>query len=235
VSNSNIAQPYASVVIVAAGRGERFGVASKVLALAGGKPLLGWSLLSATTSPVVRDVIVVAAAHSMPGICAVVDAERWRVPVKVVEGGSRRQDSVAAGVAAVPEGCDVILVHDAARPLAMPEQFSSCAEAALVAGAAIVATPVADTLKRVEHDLVQGTVSRAGLWAAQTPQGFRRAQLLSALHLAADKHVEYTDEASMMESLGQKVAIVPGSRLNMKVTLPEDLDMVDALLRLRSR
>jgi 2-C-methyl-D-erythritol 4-phosphate cytidylyltransferase len=234
VNGSGAPQRYASVVIVAAGRGERFGVASKVLALAGGQPLLGWSLTSATSSPVVRDVVVVAAEHSMREICALVEAGRWSVPVKVVRGGSRRQDSVAAGVAAVPKGCDIILVHDAARPLATPEQFTSCAGSAWASGAAIVATPVADTLKRAEHDIVQETVSRSGLWAAQTPQGFRRDQLLSALHLAADRHVEYTDEASMMESLGHKVAIVPGSRLNVKVTHPEDLEMVDALLRLRS-
>ncbi|HYJ12659.1 MAG TPA: 2-C-methyl-D-erythritol 4-phosphate cytidylyltransferase, partial [Thermomicrobiales bacterium] len=220
MSDPDSLESFASVVIVAAGRGERFGVASKVLALAGGRSLLGWSLRSATTSSVVRDVIVVAAEQSMSGIRAVVNAGCWKVPVKVVVGGSRRQDSVAAGVAAAPDGCDVILVHDAARPLATPEQFTSCALAALATGAAIVATPVADTLKRVEHDVVQSTVSRAGLWAAQTPQGFQRERLLSALHLTADQHVEYTDEASLMESLGHNVAIVPGSRLNLKVTHP---------------
>jgi 2-C-methyl-D-erythritol 4-phosphate cytidylyltransferase len=84
---------FASVVIVAAGRGERFGVTTKVLAVAAGRSLLWWSLVSATTSPVVRDVIVVAAEHSMNGICAVVESGAWMVPVEVVVGGSRRQDS----------------------------------------------------------------------------------------------------------------------------------------------
>ena len=229
-----MSERFASVVIVAAGRGERFGNPSKVLAMANGRSLLEWSLASATASPVVRDVVVVAAEPALKRILGTVGASPWPVPVAVVVGGQRRQDSVAAGVAAVTAGGSVILVHDAARPLATPEQFSSCATEARAIGAAIVATPVADTLKRVEQDVVQATVSRAGLWAAQTPQGFRREQLLSALHLAADQRVEYTDEASMMESLGYQVAIVRGNRLNVKVTHPEDLDMVDALLRLRS-
>ena len=227
--------PFASVVIVAAGRGERFGVAAKVLEQAGGQSLFSWSLAAATSSPVVRDVTVVAAEHSLARITEDVAAGTWAVPVNVVVGGHRRQDSVAAGVAMVPEDSEVILVHDAARPLALADHFTRCAEVAKAEGAAIVAIPVADTLKRVENDVIQSTVPRLDLWAAQTPQGFRRDRLLPALHLAEDRHVEYTDEASIMESLGHKVAIVHGSRLNVKVTHPEDLEMVDALLRLRRK
>lgn len=225
--------PTVAVVIVAAGRGERYGAACKVLEVAGGRTLLDWSLDAAIATPGVQDVIVVAGAHSEPEIRKVVDARIVSVPLRIVLGGARRQDSVIAGVEAIPGEPDVVLVHDGARPLAGAGIFAACALAAHEVGAAIVACPVSDTLKRVDGHQISGTVSRDGLWAAQTPQGFRRSLLLSGLDLATDRDVEYTDEASMLEALGHTVAVVPGSRQNIKVTVPEDLEIVDALLRLR--
>ena len=225
--------PTVSVVIVAAGRGERYGPYCKVLEMAGGRTLLDWSLDSATRTPGVREIIVGAGAHSETGIVEVVELRTDSVPIHVVLGGSRRQDSVIAGVNAVSDESEVVLVHDGARPLATDETFAACALAAYDVGAAIVASPVSDTLKRVDNGAIVGTVSRNGLWAAQTPQGFRRSLLRAGLDLAADQHVEYTDEASMLEALGHEVTVVAGSRQNIKVTVPEDLEIVDALLRLR--
>ncbi len=226
-------RPTIAVVIVAAGRGERYGPACKVLEAAGGRSLLDWSLDTSIATPGVQEVIVVAGAHSEPGIRQVTEARASAMPIRVVLGGERRQDSVIAGVTAVERNPDVILVHDGARPLADSATFAICARAAFETGAAIVASPVSDTLKRVANQQIAGTVARDGLWAAQTPQGFRRSLLLSGLELATDRQVEYTDEASMLEALGHPVAVVAGSRQNIKVTVPEDLEIVDALLRLR--
>ena len=225
--------PSVAVVIVAAGRGERYGPACKVLERAGGRTLLEWSLDSAVATSGIREVIVVAGKHSEAGIRRVVEVGSRAVPIRVVLGGERRQDSVIAGVAAVQGEPDVVLVHDGARPLADSTSFAACARAAAETGAAIVAIPVSDTLKRVDGRLIGDTVSREGLWAAQTPQGFRRSLLVAGLELAANRQVEYTDEASMLEALGHPVAVVPGSRQNIKVTVSEDLEFVDALLHFR--
>lgn len=224
---------FASLVIVAAGRNERYGDRCKVLEVAGGRPLLEWSLRAAMACEAVHEVIVVTGLHSHERLAAVVSGTNWPKTVKLTHGGARRQDSVAAGVAMANSKLAVVLVHDGARPLASADLFGRCAEVARSDGAAIVATAVSDTLKRVVDQRIVETVSRDSLWAAQTPQGFRQEVLRKAMQLAADRHVEYTDEASMLESLGIPVTIVPGSRSNIKVTVPEDLELVDALLSLR--
>lgn len=229
----NHSQALASLVIVAAGRGERYGHPCKVMEMAGGRPLLAWSLDAAERAGSVSEIIVVAGEDGQASIKQVVNEGIWRKPVRIVTGGTRRQDSVAAGVLAAETG-DVILVHDGARPLVPAALFDTCAAAAMEHGAAIAAVPVSDTLKRVEDGRISDTVSRAGLWAAQTPQGFRRSIIVPLVKRASSSDVEFTDEASLLETQGGKVFVVQGSRLNLKVTVREDLAMVDALLRLRN-
>lgn len=224
---------YASLVIVAAGRSERYGGTCKVMELVHGRPVLAWSMMAAQEADSIRDVVVVAGAHSRAEIEHYLHSVEWAKPWSLVEGGARRQDSVAAGVEAAPMTAEVILVHDGARPLASVALFNACSEAARIHGACIAATPVSDTLKAVRDQVIARTVPRDGLWAAQTPQGFRRDLILAAVIRARDDHQEFTDEASMLEHWGIPVSIVPGSRSNLKVTVPEDLAMVDALLSLR--
>ncbi len=220
----------ASVVIVAAGRGERFGHASKVLAVAGGRPLLEWSVIAASRAACVRDILIVTGHHTDEPIRRLLNDIILDKPVTVVAGGVRRQDSVAAGVAAVSPQSDVVLIHDGARPLATTSMFEACALEAHRSGAAIVAIPVSDTLKRVREFVVQETLNRDALWSAQTPQGFRRITIQRAIEASRLMEDEFTDEASLLEMLGEPVRIVPGDRANIKVTHPEDLELVDALL-----
>lgn len=133
-----------------------------------------------------------------------------------------------AGLDEVPEGVDVVLVHDAARPLAHPGLFTKVLDA-LAGGAdgAVVAVPVADTLKRVGDDGTVGeTVDRQGLWAVQTPQGFR----LDVLRAAHAGDPEATDDSSLVEAAGGRVVVVLGDRRNLKVTDPADLDLLEALV-----
>ncbi|MDQ3654441.1 MAG: 2-C-methyl-D-erythritol 4-phosphate cytidylyltransferase [Chloroflexota bacterium] len=231
---------FASVVIVAAGRGERFGHPAKVLAVAGGRPLLAWSLIAASQSPCVREILIVSGEHTDEAIRHLLIAMPMSIPVTLVTGGPRRQDSVAAGVAAVSPVSDVILIHDGARPLATAAMFDACAVEARRSGAAIVAIPISDSLKRV-HDLsdlsdlsIEESVPRDGLWGAQTPQGFRRELIQHAIQRTRIMDNEFTDEASLLEALGEPVRVVPGDRTNIKVTHPEDLELVDALLWRRS-
>lgn len=226
-------QSTAAAVIVAAGSGTRFGDGAKVLARIGGQPLIFWVLRAIEESPAVRESILVTGTHTDAAIREVVVDGPWSKPVTLVAGAESRQRSVAAGVGAVPADLPIVLVHDAARPLVTSGDFDRCAEAANISGAAIVAIPVPDTLKRVENGRITSTVSRAGLWAAQTPQGFDRVRLMEACAVASVENREFTDEASIFEFLGWPVGIVRGSQANLKITHPEDLVFAEALLTAR--
>ena len=147
-----------------------------------------------------------------------------------IPGGARRRDSVAAGLAALPVDAEIVLVHDAARPLATPALCRRVLER-LVAGGVdgvVPAIPVRDTLKRVEADWVVGTVDRSGLVAIQTPQGFV-LESLRAAHAADDD--DASDDALLVERWGGAVAVVPGEETNLKITFPADLAVAEGLLR----
>lgn len=225
--------PFAACVIVAAGRGERFGDTAKILTPVGDRPALAWVLDAMEAAATVRDVIIVYGAHTESPIRALVESGSWGKITTLVPGGDQRQQSMANGVRAVDQNLDVVLVHDAARPLITPEIVDLCAEDVRATGAAIVATPVSDTVKRVDDGTIVETVDRSALWSAQTPQGFHRGILLDLCARVERDGTLVTDEASMAEAFGVPVRIVPGDRLNIKITHPEDVELVDAILRAR--
>jgi len=150
--------------------------------------------------------------------------------LRVVDGGATRQGSVQNGLAACSTDVDLVLVHDAARSLVPIAATTACIGAAVLHGAALLAVPVADTLKRVEGDRVAGTVERHHTWAAQTPQVFRRQLLARAFAHATATGFVGTDDVSLVEHLGEPVVVVPGSATNLKITRPEDLPLAAALL-----
>jgi 2-C-methyl-D-erythritol 4-phosphate cytidylyltransferase len=222
----------ASGVIVAAGRGERFGGAGKVLAEVAGRPMLAWSLDAFEQSNAIRDIVVVAGAHTQHAVRSLVESGSWSKVRTIVEGGAERSHSVLCGVRALLNDVDVCVIQDAARPLVTVGFVEHVAAVAAIDGAAIVAVPVTDTLKRAgEGGLVTETIDRSTLWAAQTPQAFQRTALIEAF--ASTESAGCTDEAMLFERLGLTVRIVNGSRENMKVTVPEDLPIADFLLRSR--
>jgi 2-C-methyl-D-erythritol 4-phosphate cytidylyltransferase/2-C-methyl-D-erythritol 2,4-cyclodiphosphate synthase len=220
-----------AAVVVAAGRGERLGVPEKVLVPLAGRPMIAWSLEALERAATVGSVVVVAGAHTREAIIRLVRDEEFAKVHAVVAGGERRQDSVAAGLAALPGDVEIVVIHDGARPLAEPALFDTCVRTAAEAGAAIAATPVADTLKRVAEGVVTATVDRTGLWAAQTPQAFRLSALRRAMDVSAGATV--TDEALLCEADGVPVRIVPASAANLKVTRAKDIAVAEALLRER--
>lgn len=222
-----------AAVVVAAGRGQRLAAPEKVLMPLAGQPMLAWSLEAIAATPQIGAVIVVAGEHTIASIQRLVQERKFAKVTAVVPGGERRQDSVAAGLAALPAQTEVVLIHDGARPLADADLFRRCAEAAAATGAVIAAMPVADTLKRVTDldRVITGTVDRSGLWAAQTPQAFRLDILQRAF--ASNAGADVTDEALLCEAAGIPVQVVPSSSANLKVTHPEDIAVADALLRAR--
>ena len=220
-----------AAVVVAAGRGERLGAPDKVVLQLAGRPMLAWSLRALQQAETVGPVVVVAGSHTLEAVGWIVRNEGFTKVQAIVAGGERRQDSVRAGLAALPEGTEIVLIHDGARPLAEPALFDRCAAAAAESGAAIAAAPVSDTLKRVTEGIISGTVDRTGLWAAQTPQAFRLESLRWAMNVGSGESV--TDEARLCEAAGLAVTVVPSSLANLKVTHSEDIAVAEALLRAR--
>jgi 2-C-methyl-D-erythritol 4-phosphate cytidylyltransferase len=156
------------------------------------------------------------------------------VPVKITPGGVERQDSVRIALGLTSSEGELVIVHDAARPLATPPIFEACIAAAARAGGAIAAIPVADTLKRVNDGVIAATVARTSLWQAQTPQAFRRDVLVTAHRRAVDEGIVATDDADLVERTGVPVEVVEGSTANIKITTPSDLAMVEAIIAART-
>jgi 2-C-methyl-D-erythritol 4-phosphate cytidylyltransferase len=202
-------------IVVAAGSGARFG-AAKQFARLGGVTVL--------------DRAVGSAAECTNGVVVVLAPDaQWSAPagVDVVAGGATRSDSVRAGLERVPDDAGIVLVHDAARPLASRALFAAVIEAVRAgADAAIPALPVVDTVKRVNGAEVLETVPRDDLVVVQTPQAFR-ADALRKAHAAADIS---TDDAALVEAAGGTVVIVPGEPRNLKLTVTADLELAQALL-----
>jgi 2-C-methyl-D-erythritol 4-phosphate cytidylyltransferase/2-C-methyl-D-erythritol 2,4-cyclodiphosphate synthase len=218
------------VVVVAGGESSRMAGRDKLGAEVGGRPLLAWTLAAVAAAPVVDRIALATAADRAASLAA----GGW-LPAKVVAvvpGGRRRQESVAAGVAALgATGDRVVLLHDGARPLASVALFARVAEAAALHGAAIPVVPVAETLKRTQDGVVVETVDRSALAASQTPQGFRASVLAAAYaRMPPDGVVTWTDEAALLEACSMAVHVVPGEAMNLKVTYPDDLARVAAHL-----
>lgn len=225
-----------SAVFPAAGVGKRMGAGrNKVLLDLARRPILLHTLLKFSACPSVGELIVIVRRDEIPYIESLLQTAQGLKPYRLAEGGSERQYSIQNGLAYVSAQADIILVHDAARPLVSRETIEAVIERAQYMGAAIAAVPAKNTIKvRGEDGTVQETLERGKLWEVQTPQGFRRDILLRAYAKAAEDGFLGTDDASLVERLGQKVAIVQGDYRNVKITTPEDLVMAEALLGQRS-
>lgn len=215
----------AVALLVAAGRGERLGSPGpKAFVPCAGRPLYAWSLEALQSVPDLEHVVValppgVMAPHGTIGVM----------------GGAERSHSVRAALHAAPPS-DWVVVHDAARPMLEASTVQDCLDtlAEMDCDAAIAASPVADTIKEGSGEVVLRTLDRTHLWAIQTPQAFRRDALERALGLGDAALAAATDDASLIESFGGEVRLVPSPRANFKVTGPEDLRLAELILRDRA-
>jgi len=220
-----------SAIIVAAGSGTRLGSKEpKAFVEVGGRPLLYYSLRTIREIAPVAEIIVTLPPGKENEARDTVDRAGLRVPIKLTPGGAERQDSVRIALSLVSADSMLVLVHDAARPFAGAELFAACIEAAARNGAAIAAMPVADTLKEAAHSIIIATRPREGLFAAQTPQAFRRELLVAGHAQGTAVSMSATDDAFLVERMGNPVEIVAGSALNFKITTPEDLRLARALI-----
>lgn len=226
-----MATPETAAIIVAAGKGERYGSEDKILLPLLGRPVLAHVLDAIERAASISTIVVVTRANALDRVEALALSGEWSKIRHIVGGGMRRQDSVAAGLKHVPDTADLVLIHDAARPLVRADLIDRCIAAAEPHGA-IAAIPLTDTLKLVdEQGRVLRTIPRESLWAAQTPQVYPREKLLTAIHHPAFVKNTYTDEAALFESMGWPVAVVPGDPDNIKITWPGDLRRAEAILQ----
>ncbi|HEX7089045.1 MAG TPA: 2-C-methyl-D-erythritol 4-phosphate cytidylyltransferase [Longimicrobiales bacterium] len=221
-----------AAVLPAAGAGRRMGGVRKPFLDVAGEPMLLHAVRPFLAHRAVEWVIVVLApedASRPPAWLTGLDPR-----VRVVAGGAERGDSVRLGLEAVPEEADIVLIHDAARPLVTVAEVERAAAAAARGVGAVVAVPVVDTLKQADgRGHVIGTREREGLWHAQTPQAFPRAMIMEAHRRAARDGITATDDAALVERYGGDVVLIEGSRANIKVTTPQDLELARALLAVR--
>ena len=222
-----------AAIFPAAGASKRMGGGfNKNLLELAGEPILIRTLKTFSQIERVKFLIVVVAAHEVETVekllIATKNLKSWRVTI----GGSERQYSIANGLKLLPEDAEIILVHDAARPLISARTINEVIDAAEKFGGAIAAVPAKDTIKIIDTEgFVKSTPPRKNLVAVQTPQGFRREILLQAYSKAAEENFLGTDDASLVERLGAKIKIVASDYENIKITTPEDISVAETFLR----
>jgi 2-C-methyl-D-erythritol 4-phosphate cytidylyltransferase len=221
-----------SAVVVAAGRGSRMNMdVNKQYIEICGKPVLARTLQVFQDCWLVRDIIVVANENDIiycrESIIRKFGFDKVRA---IVTGGAERQNSVYNGLLEVDKNCEIVLIHDGARPFVDEEQITECVQAACDFGAASLAVPVKDTIKKTDsRGFVQDTLERTDLWAVQTPQAFRLGLILDAHKKAADEEFTGTDDAVLAERAGHRLKLVDGSYYNIKITTREDLLIAEAI------
>jgi 2-C-methyl-D-erythritol 4-phosphate cytidylyltransferase len=224
--------PTFAVILPAAGKSSRFRDAyyKKPFVPLEGRPVWLHAAEKFTSRSDVKQTLLVIAPEDRETVQSKFGANAALLGIELVDGGAERSDSVAAALARVSAEIEYVAVHDAARPCLAEEWIDAVFTAAAKTGAALLATPVSGTVKRVGRDqVVQETISREGLWEAQTPQVFHR-QLLVDAYARRGKEAA-TDDAQLVERIGHKVTVVPGSPMNLKITTKEDLRLAAAVLK----
>ncbi len=229
-------QTTADAVIVAAGRGKRFGskLPKQFLTVAG-KPVLAWSIAAFQHHPRIQRIVVVGPEEWLTFIATeIVDTYGFDRVSSIVKGGQLRQDSVLAGLSALDSQHGAVLVHDAARPLLSANLIDRVLNGLSEAEACIPGIPVIDTVKAVHDGWVEKTLERDQLRLIQTPQAFSASKLLHVLQQASKQGITGTDEAALIEHFGGRVRCVEGEPTNLKITSQLDLKIVEQLLEERN-
>ena len=223
------------LLIAAAGSGTRMGAScNKLLLQLAGRPVLAWTIDAVLAANEIKWIGIVGQPVDKNSIMELVDGASK--PIQWIKGGSTRQESVQLGLAALPSQAKHVLIHDGARCLVEPELINTCAKLVVEGVAVITATPLTDTVKRVDSQgFIIDTPERSELWAAQTPQGFSVPELREGHQQALEHNWNVTDDASLYEVLGWPVRILESSYSNIKVTTPFDLTIAEAVLAKRSR
>lgn len=217
--------------MLAAGKGVRLqSKIPKPLARINSKPVIIYSLETLSRYPSVKDIILVVNSKNSKSIIKEVKKRRIKKIEKIIQGGRRRQDSVFNGLKALDNDTHLVLIHDAARPFIDKHTLTALIKTAKNSGAAIAGVPVKATIKRVSGKfIVRKTIEREGLWEIQTPQVFKKDLILMAYKKFGKQ--DATDDAMLVERLGEKVSVVLSSYNNIKITTPEDLKLAKVIAK----
>lgn len=228
-----------TAILPAAGLGTRMGAETpKQFLSLDGMPVLLFTLRRLASCPAITDFVIATRAEEVDSLAAAVKSQNLNASVRVVRGGDTRQDSVANALIEVPSQTELILVHDAVRPLVTLDQIERVIAEAAACDAAILGIPAMDTVKEVKRAslptdvaLITATIPRERVVLAQTPQVFRTALLLEAFARARQDGVTASDEAGLVERIGHDVHVVVGSERNLKITRPGDMELAEFYLR----
>lgn len=231
-------------VIVSAGKGLRFmegksirpDHGKKQFTFLGGKPILAHTLEKFETCPLVRSIYLVVGQEDMDYcLKEIIEKNKFQKVSKIIPGGKRRQESVKNGIDALPKDTDIVAIHDGVRPFVTKAMLEDSIHSAGRYGAVILAMPVKETIKISNSDgTVLKTLDRESLWQIQTPQTFQVNVIREAYYRATEDGFIGTDDASLVERLGVKVHILPGSYTNIKITTPEDLLLANLFLEMNT-
>jgi len=224
-----------AAIVVAAGRGVRFGRPKQLVEVAG-RPLVAWSFAAFGAMRELGELVVATEEEHLEAMASLAARFAPQLSARIVRGGATRQESACAALDAVSDACDAAFIHDGARPLVLADDVRRGMAATEPGTGALLAIPVVDTIKVVAPGgrTVSRTLDRAALWAAQTPQFGTLSDLRQAHAVAREARFEATDDAMLMERAGYSVVVVPASAENFKVTLRGDRDLAEAILRERT-
>lgn len=214
-----------SAIITAAGSGSRMQAPqNKVFLPLAGKPILYWTLQRLLQTPSLFEILIVYHPRDEFSLQELLQTITTPIPIKLVRGGDRRQDSLANGARASHSETELLLLHDAVRPFCRRERLQEVCDAALQVGAALLAEPVSSTVKQKEGQFLK-TLDRSQLYLAQTPQVIRRSLYLHAIETMYQENWEVTDDISLIEKLNLPIQLVMGDSYNIKITYPTDLPL----------
>ena len=226
--------PHCAAIVPAAGKSARMGGEDKMFSQLCGVPVLARTLTALDQAVLVDEIVVAVQPEKLEEVAALVSRAGIRKPIRVVEGGANRAESVLLAALEAREDTEYLAIHDGARPLILPEQVDEMIRLGQRTYAVAPALPVTDTVKVADlSGLVLSTPDRSTLFAVQTPQVFQASILKAALQSAIDAEAPITDDCSAVERLGKEVYLTPGWRENIKITTPEDLAIAEAFLRRR--
>jgi 2-C-methyl-D-erythritol 4-phosphate cytidylyltransferase len=227
----------ADAVIVSAGKGQRFMEGrKKQFHLLSGKPILAHTLDKFETCPLIHSILLVVGQEDMDYCMKeIIEKYHLRKISQIVPGGKRRQESVKNGIDVLSKDAEVVVIHDGVRPFVTKAMIEGSIQLAIRFGAVVVAMPVKETIKMAHSDgTVLKTLDREFLWQIQTPQTFQANLIKEAYHRATENGFIGTDDASLVEQLGVKVHILPGSYTNIKITTKEDLMLANLFLKMKT-
>jgi 2-C-methyl-D-erythritol 4-phosphate cytidylyltransferase len=219
-------------LITAAGKGQRMqNQTPKQYLPLGGRPILAQTIQVFEKSTSVDEIYVIVPAEQMEMVeKEIVEKYEFKKVLKVVRGGKLRQQSVWNGLKAIRSECSIVIIHDGVRPFVTQKMIEQSIKAAAETGAAVVAVPAKDTVKRAVKGKKIQTLPREEIWLAQTPQSFQFALLMKAYQKANKEEITGTDDAFLVEQLGHPIALIEGDYTNIKITTPEDLAFAETIL-----